>query len=225
MFDLLPEDDAAAGAAIYTPRLLAIYDLLVLGFSSRCIWKCPSGRVLELYNHHVTGNHLDVGVGTGYFLDRCRFPATSPRIGLLDLNANSLAYAARRLARYRPETYLRNVLNPITIDAPPFDSIAINFVLHCLPGRMDHKAAAFDNLLPLLNPGGVLFGTTILGEGATHGLMARALMPLYNRRRIFSNLSDRPNDLNAALQQRFARHEEFIVGSVEFFAAKKRAAG
>ena len=27
--------------------------------------------MLEMYRKHLTANHLDIGVGTGYFIDRC----------------------------------------------------------------------------------------------------------------------------------------------------------
>src|SRR5262249_7044284 len=68
-------EQVAAGHAVYTKRMLTVYDFVVLVISNRLIWKCPSRRILELYNRHVTGNHLHVGVGTGYFLARCRFPS------------------------------------------------------------------------------------------------------------------------------------------------------
>ncbi|MGJ0512633.1 hypothetical protein [Methylocystis sp.] len=35
-----------AGQAVYTPNMLAIYDVLVLGLSNRWIWKCPTPRLL-----------------------------------------------------------------------------------------------------------------------------------------------------------------------------------
>jgi hypothetical protein len=105
-------------------------------------------------------------VGTGYFLDRCRFPSQSPRIGLLDLNPNVLQYASQRIARYKPETYCRNVLEPIFIDAAKFDSVAVNYLLHCVPGCIESKAVAFDHLKALMNPNAVLFGSTAAGRCA-----------------------------------------------------------
>jgi len=63
-----------AGQAIYTPRMLYFYDLRVLAASNRWIWKCPTSRLLAHYDRHVSGNHLDVGVGSGYFLARRHFP-------------------------------------------------------------------------------------------------------------------------------------------------------
>ena len=63
-----------AGQAIYSPITLAVYDLIVLALSNPLIWRCPTGRILQLYDRHVTDNHLDVGVGTRWYLDRCHFP-------------------------------------------------------------------------------------------------------------------------------------------------------
>jgi hypothetical protein len=71
--DPTPEE-VAAGHAFYTRRSLAIYDMAILGYFSRLAWRCPARRIVEHYNLHVSANHLDVGVGTGYFLDHCTFP-------------------------------------------------------------------------------------------------------------------------------------------------------
>jgi hypothetical protein len=111
--------DTARGAAAYTRTNLAIYNLFVLGFSNTFAWKCPSRAILDHYNRHVTDRHLDVGVGTGYFLDKCRFPGPSPAITLMDLNPNSLAATAKRLRRYKPTRHEVDVLQPI--DAPLSD--------------------------------------------------------------------------------------------------------
>ena len=103
------EEQVRAGQAVYTRRSLRLYDFVVLGVTNSLIWNCPTQRLLEHYNRHITANHLDVGVGTGYFLDHCRFPSQTPRIALSDVNRSSLDFAAQRIARYAPETYLRNV--------------------------------------------------------------------------------------------------------------------
>ena len=70
------------------------------------------------YDHHISPNHLDVGVGTGYFLDHCRFETPSPRMGLIDPNSPSLDAAGRRLARYAPEIHQADILEPIPVDQP-----------------------------------------------------------------------------------------------------------
>ena len=50
------------------------YDPLVLGPIARFVWRCPTSRLLERYRRHIRARHLDVGPGTGYFLER-RGPA------------------------------------------------------------------------------------------------------------------------------------------------------
>jgi SAM-dependent methyltransferase len=215
-----PGEDALAGAAVYSPALLMTYDVMVLGVSNRLAWRCPSAEVLALYNAHVTGNHLDVGVGTGYFLAHCRFPTPHPRLSLLDLNQNSLAHTARRLRRYAPATYVGDVLSPLALPGPAYDSIGVNYLLHCLPKPMARKATAFDHLRPLLAPGGVLFGSTILGRGAGSSAAGRALMRFYNARRIFANEDDSLEALQAALSARFDAVEVRQVGGVALFNAR-----
>jgi hypothetical protein len=196
-------DAVAAGHAIYDKRSLAIYDLLVLGLSNRWIWRCPTPIQLDHYNKNVSANHLDVGVGTGYFLDKCRFPVDAPRVALMDLNLNSLDVSAQRIARYKPQMYVRNVLEPIRFQGKKFDSVGVNYLLHCLPGTMEAKSLAFDHFKALMNPGAVLFGATLLQGGVERNCAARRLMAIYNRKRIFSNEGDDLIGLERALRERF----------------------
>ncbi|RPI86345.1 MAG: class I SAM-dependent methyltransferase [Planctomycetaceae bacterium] len=201
--------------------MLAWYDWLVLFLSCRFAWRCPSSVILDLYNRHITGNHLEVGVGTGYFLDRCRFPVPQPRLVLGDLNANCLAEAARRIARYSPRTIEANVLEPPALPEQRFDSIGLNFVLHCVPGSFPEKACAFAHLASVLGPQGVLFGSTILAEGVSHTLISRRLMAQYNQMRIFSNRRDSLDGLRAGLLSVFDDVEISTRGSVALFVARR----
>ena len=213
-------DQVHAGQALYTRPMLAVYDLAVLGLACRYLWGCPARHILELYDRSVSANHLDVGVGTGYFLDRCRFPDPRPRLALLDLNPNSLRVAAHRLARYRPEVYRANVLDPIGIDGPRFDSVGASCLLHCLPGTIRTKAIAFDHLKALLNPSGVVFGATLLGGGVDHGWAARRAMRFFNAKRVFTNRDDDLDGLRDELAQRFAGISLRVVGCVALFTGR-----
>jgi ubiquinone/menaquinone biosynthesis C-methylase UbiE len=121
------------GYAVYSRSVLAIYDFLVLGASCRYVWRCPARLIVDFFDLHVSANHLDVGVGTGFFLERCSFPSAKPRLGLMDVNPNCLAAAARRVSRYVPEIYRANVLEPLRLDAAKFDSASLSLLLHCLP--------------------------------------------------------------------------------------------
>jgi 2-polyprenyl-3-methyl-5-hydroxy-6-metoxy-1,4-benzoquinol methylase len=167
--------------------------------------------MLDLYNRHVTANHLDVGVGSGFFLHRCRFPGEQPRLALMDLNTNCLEVAAKRVARYSPEVYRRNVLDPIEIDAPGFDSIGLVNVLHCLPGDMQTKAVALDNLKALLNPGGVIFGSTLLYRGVKRNPLATLLARWNNFLGTMTNLEDSAEELERALKSRFSESSVTVI--------------
>lgn len=213
-------EQVLAGQAIYTRRTLGAYDFVVHGVSNRFFWKCPTQRLVDHYNGHVSANHLDVGVGTGYFLDRCRFPSAKPRVALMDLNQSTLDFASKRIARYQPEIYRRSVLDPIQIDAPKFDSVGINYLLHCVPGNFRSKSAAFDHLKALLNPGAVLFGATLLHGGVARNWFAKRLMDIYNSKGIFSNREDHLDDLTAELTNRFDDVSVEVVGCAALFRGR-----
>jgi len=215
-------EEVAAGQAIYTRRMLFYYDLRVLWLSNPLIWKCPTSRLLAHYDRFVTANHLDVGVGSGYYLDTCFFPSAGPRLALMDLNPNSLDFAARRVARYRPQSYVRNVLEPVPFDEAGFDSVAVNYLLHCLPGDMAAKCCVFDHLAPLMNPGAVIFGSTLLQGGVARSAAARALMAHYNRHGVFSNTRDDLDTLRRELERRFDEVSIEVVGCAAVFSARRR---
>ena len=209
-----------AGQAVYTPRVLAMYDLVVHGVSNHWIWRCPTRRLVEFSNKHITGNHLDVGVGTGLLLDRATLPA-GPRIVLVDLNPNCLEAASRRITRYQPQCYRRDVLEPLNLpEERPFESAGLSYLLHCLPGNMASKSVVFDHVAEYLAPGGVLFGSTLLTDGIRRNAAARVLMRYYNRQRIFSNVQDSLASLQAALAERFAESGVEVVGCAALFWAK-----
>ena len=220
MADPSPQQ-AESGYTIYNRAFLPIYDLFVLGFVCRFIWKCPVHHLLELYHQHVTVNHLDVGVGTGYFLDHCKFPIDVPRLVLMDLNPNCLEASGKRLSRYFPLIYCRDVLEPINIDTRPFDSVAMNGLLHCLPGTIRTKGIVFDHLKPLLNPGGVLFGCTILSKGVKKSRVAQWTMDLLNKREVFTNLEDDLKELREELSERFEQNSVKVIGCMALFWARR----
>lgn len=212
----------AAGHAFYSRRSLRIYDALILGWFSCTAWRCPAGRLVQLHDRHATGNHLDIGVGTGYFLDRCRFPTPDPRIVLLDLNTDCLDAASSRLARYRPERIQASVLEPFPDAVAAVDSVSLTYVLHCLPGAMADKAVVLDHVVTVLYPGGVVFGATLLQGGVRRNWYARLVMKFNNRRGIFSNTRDSLDALTTALDERFDNVQVEVIGCVATFAATKR---
>ena len=69
---------------------------------------------------HIRHRHLDVGPGTGYFLEQAGLPKHSP-VTLLDPNANVLRHASHRLERLDITTVEADVCKALPLDGP-FDS-------------------------------------------------------------------------------------------------------
>ena len=221
--DLHESSENWAGAAFYSGKTLFIYDLLVLTFSNRWAWKCPTSTQLAFFEKNLSANHLDVGVGSGYYTSTCNYPGNLQRIVLMDLNAECLKFASRRMkpTGISPSCHVADVLEPIKWGQPRFDSISLFYLLHCLPGTMAEKARVFSHLSALLNPGGILYGTTILGKGTSPNAVAHKLMGIYNAKGIFSNFHDDAGTLEQGLKDNFASAEIHIAGEVAMFRAIK----
>jgi len=211
------DDPAYGGQSEYTPFFLRIYDPVVLGFFTRVVWRCPTNRLVEGYRRHVRPLHLDVGPGTGYFLERAGLPAGS-RVTLLDPNVHVLDYACRRLQRLDITAVEADVCKPLPLDGP-FDSAALNGVIHCLPGPLSRKAGAVANVAAVLAPTGVLFGASILGMSGPQTWLSRRVLAANNRRGIFDNLDDTQEALDEILGASFEQVELETIGSFAIFAA------
>lgn len=214
------QEDIQCGQAIYTQKSLSIYDLFVTRFSNRFVWQCPRQTLIQFFRENTSHNHLDIGVGTGYFLQQLHLIPGKQRIGLLDLNKHCLDCAAENLKSFHPEVYQHDIFEPFISITKKFDSVSINYVLHCLPGTMIQKAQAFDNIKAVLNPGGKLFGTTILGKGPRHNFLAKKLLGIYNHKKIMHNSNDEKETLANELKKRFAKVEIKMNGSVAMFVAE-----
>jgi SAM-dependent methyltransferase len=209
-----------AGAAIYSRPVLFLYDWVILGNNCRFLWGCPARHMLELYNEYISSNHLDIGVATGFFLDRCKLPAAKPRLALLDLNPNSLRVASKRLSRYDTQIYQRNVLEPFNLDGPAFDSVGMMNLLHCLPGNIDAKQIVFENAKAVMNPGAVLFGSTILPKGVKSNPIANMVLKMNNSRGIWTNENDDLEGLQKSLRLHFRESSVKIIGYEALFVAR-----
>lgn len=219
--DMPATEGALAGASIYSKFTLFFYDMLVMLFENYFVWKCPTQTVIDFYHEHVTNRHLDVGVGTGYFLNKCSFPGGSPMVHLMDLNPNSLRKTSKRIKRYSPIAHQWNVLEPIRFDLPEFDSICISNILHCLPGKITDKEIVFKNLKGFLSKNGTFFGLTILGKDLKVSFLYRLFNGIYNKLLIFSNLQDDLEGLEKILKAHFESYTLRVVGSVAIFSCKK----
>ncbi|MGX5087216.1 class I SAM-dependent methyltransferase [Enterobacter sp. UPMP2052] len=207
------------GAKVYTPLTLKLYDWWVLNISNQFAWKCPTGQfLLPHYLKHLGHKHLDIGVGTGYYLTHA---PSDCKISLMDLNTASLNAASAR-AR---ESQILQKINHDVFDPYPvhlnnqFDSISMFYLLHCLPGTMADKAIVIGNAKMALTDDGVLYGATILGNGVKHNSFGKMLMNTYNSKGIFSNKNDSEVSLRKILSDHFETAEVRVTGTVALFSA------
>ncbi len=211
------DDPAYPGQADYTRALLRLYDPLVLGLAARFVWRCPTSRLVAGYRQHVRDRHLDVGPGTGYFLERSGLPAGS-HVTILDPNPNVLAHASRRLRHLDVTPVQADVLKPLPVHGP-FESAALHLVIHCLPGPLTRKAAAVADVAAVLAPTGVLFGASVLGPSGPQTRLSGRVLAAFNRRGAFDNLDDTEDGLREILEMSFEHVDLETVGSVAIFAA------
>ncbi|KAI8977761.1 S-adenosyl-L-methionine dependent methyltransferase [Trametes punicea] len=217
-------------AKFYTNFFLGLYDIFVLTISNIFAWHCPTGSVLlPFYQQHIGENaHLDIGVGTGYYTAASVARLSKVKlVTLLDLNPNTLVYSRRRLlkAGYKGEiqTVERSIFDPLpeTIHGK-YDSVALCYVFHCLPGAFPKKAMdVFANVTAALAPGGVVYGTTVLGRGVPHNWFARQLIRFYNSKGVFGNTQDTEEGLRKALEETFEKWDLRVVGAIALFTARK----
>jgi SAM-dependent methyltransferase len=216
-------DPAYRGQSDYSRALLRLYDPLVLGPIARYVWRFPTEEHVRLYRQHTRPNHLDVGPGTGYFLEHAGLPDGS-KVTVLDPNANVLRHVTSRLRDLDVTAVQADVLKPLPMPGP-FDSAALSLVLHCLPGPMERKAVAIANVARVMAPGGVLFGATVLGRSGRHTRLGRAFLWAFNKRGAFGNLDDTEAGLREILERSFRQVKvDTVAGTAIFVASDPKSA-
>lgn len=218
------ESDINKGQAVYTPIMLKLYNLWVLDISNQWIWRCSKAKQLAQFNKYISSNHLDIGVGTGYYLKSCEIPAQS-KISLMDLNLNCLNATKGALLKkgIDASAYHADIFKGQPDLSEKFNSISMNYLLHCLPGDMQIKETCIQNAVSMLKPQGVLFGATILAEKKLHTTASQFLCNFYNKKGIFSNYEDTHDALFQALNKHLVDIDISIVGCVAIFKGTKPA--
>jgi 2-polyprenyl-3-methyl-5-hydroxy-6-metoxy-1,4-benzoquinol methylase len=225
----------ATGDAVYTENTLNVYDVVVWDFNSPFLWRITADVVQTLYQDCLAGSisHAEVAVGTGLFLERCLHSSSVQHVTLIDLNENSLQACQDIIERSRPDggpsmdvkTKMCDILQPLS-DDQKYDSVAVNFLLHCLKGdTIWDKRAALENCGKILSDNGVMFGSTILGkelQDDTENAGEAALLTLlsYNKAGIFGNLGDTFDDLSNLLKGLFESVDIRRVGYCAVWKAK-----
>lgn len=226
--------------AVYTPASLDAYDAMVWDFNSPFHWRIHRQEIDALYQQGLEGaqRHCEVAVGTGLFLrewaNQSHVDAGLEQLTLMDLSPSSLEGCYQRL---QTEEYFVNHVSVEKVQAnilesPPrnlrgiYDSVAANFLLHCLPGNsLLDKYEAIQSCASLLKPSGSFFGSTILGkdlevDAAAAGPHALATNKLYNQLGIFGNSGDTFEDIAVILNDLFYDVTIFQIGYCAVWLAR-----
>jgi 2-polyprenyl-3-methyl-5-hydroxy-6-metoxy-1,4-benzoquinol methylase len=199
----------------FNPVLLLLYDFVVYRIVSRFIWGCPNEVLINRYKYFARQQHLEVGVGTGYLIDK--FNPKDISLDLMDLSNSCLDKSSKRLKRYLPTVIRHNVLEVPIEEDKIYDSIGFNYVLHCVNGDYKEKGVVFGNLKKLLKDKGVLFGSAVLQTTQSYGI-AILLMKILNKIGVFNSANDQFEDLERALKKHFRYVSIDISSSVALFA-------
>lgn len=210
---------AEIGAHIYSPQLLRIYDVFILGFISSFAWCCSTKKILvPFFREPIGKNHIDIGVGTGYYLVNAGIPQ-STKVTLVDLNENSLEVTKARFGRDDVTLLKHDIFQPLPT-SEKFDSMSLFYLFHCLPGPVSRKTAIFSHLKHNLTTDGILYGSTILGTGVRYNTFARSVMWTCNTKGIFDNWKDNREEIVRALEQHFDKVESQVVGTILMFSGR-----
>jgi hypothetical protein len=72
-----------------------------------------------------------------------------------------------------------------------------------------------------LNPGGVLFGATIIADSNDSSWFAKKLMEVYNKKGVFCNVGDNIQTLENILSAQYENFELKVIGSAAQFVIHK----
>jgi SAM-dependent methyltransferase len=196
----------------------------VLGLVNTYAWKCDTAKhLLPLFRDSLGAKHLDIGVGTGYYLQHAGIPAGT-HVALCDLSPTALE-AAR--ARIPPGVDVGAVIEADVLQPLPtadrYDSASMFFLVHCLPGPVRRKAIVFDHIRRNLTADGVLAGATVLGprKGWVDGWFGAMIRWFVVRDGIMDNEGDDAETLVAALHANFKIVKTEVVGAVLLWKAQQ----
>lgn len=223
--------ETVRGQWFFSTMSHALYDAIVYKFVIPYIWRCSPQRVIDSYRYNLSKHHLEIGVGTGYALNKglagltCCKP-TSVNLSLMDLNSTCLRKSAGRLAQHNPRLAVHNTLRPFTGYHETFKSVGLHFVMHCIPGDFIAKGRVFKHIAETLKPNGIFFGATVLGSSAnaksiSHHLLARVSLSILNALGIFHNSQDILAELKGELEDHFSFVEIDVTGSIAHWRAVK----
>jgi hypothetical protein len=86
---------------------------------------------------------------------------------------------------------------------------------------METKTIVFEHAKAVMNPGAVIFGSTILYEGVKRSTQATLAIKYSNKKGWMDNMNDSLEDLRESLQRSFSESSVKVIGCEALFWARK----
>ena len=205
----------------FVSKNIHYYDRLVNKINCQHVWKCSERYIINHYRNNISHYHLEIGPGSGYFLKKenlLKNPSID-QLTLIDINSEILDFSKENLT---PD-YCNDIVTlnfDIFSDKIPsgikFNSVGLNYVLHCIPGKLENK---LDTLLDNLDHTGYnLFGATVICDPLHMNPLAEYELMLLNTLGIFNNNHDSYEDLSRYLLKNNIKHNISKRGYVALFS-------
>jgi len=205
------------GQKVYSKLVLKLYNFVVLFFNNTFLWKCKTSQLLQLYKDNVSHNHLDIGVGSGYYLKNVKDRLS--KVALMDLNPNCLEYVKNVLKDKEVSTYQVDILKDVAEEFySKYESISCNYLIHCLPDN-GNKEKVFENIAKMLSKDGVAFGSTIIDDYSSS--LAIMVANKFNAKGVFDNKNDTYESIEKYIKNNFAEYTIKQIGSVCVYIMSK----
>ena len=205
------------GYDYYTPGTLRIYDLYVLFFNNRFVWRCPTYKLRALFARLATPRHCDIGVGSGYFLKHQQTKTPFERLHLIDASAATIERVRHLLPGPAITSDCCDVSGGVPEIAEPVTSVSLNYLLHCMAGPADNKEAVLAGLRNIAVPGATVFGSTIVNDPEYQSRLARRMLVIFNKKGIFDTSDDSSETICKMLNRHLDNLQTTICGSVLIF--------
>lgn len=195
-------------------KSLKFYDYLVNDINCTYAWRCHKSNIFENYKNNIKTNHLEIGPGTGYFLKK---NYNINKLYLMDINEDTLNFSKNNLSfNYEVKTINHNIFED-KLEIKDLDSVGLNYVLHCVPGKLEDN---IDNLLNNLESNNKInfFGATVVSDKNLQNTLSSVELFFLNKYNIFNNQLDTSKNLIDYLKYNKIKFQEKIVGNVLIFS-------
>ena len=208
------------GYDYYTPGTLRIYDLYVLCFNNRFVWRCPTCKLRALFARLTTPRHCDIGVGSGYFLKHQHAKTPFEQLHLVDASAAAIERVRQILPDPAITSDCRDVSGGMAEIAAPVTSVSLNYLLHCMAGPVENKEAVLAGLRNIAVPGAAVFGSTIVNDPKYQSWFARRMLATFNKTGVFDTSDDSSENICKMLNKHIDSLHTTICGSVLIFEGR-----